>query len=189
LILLENRFQNKDGTATCFLSVDGADCPIMEPWPIEKKWYSEKLNGPGVKYEVGVCIKTGEIVWFKGPFVASKNDATIFIEDLAHRLYKNEGVDVDGGYKGHDALKNKMVSISRAQRKQKSAVRARHETINSRLKQFNVLNFPFRHHKLGSDDMMFKHGILFGAIVVVTHLKMKSGEGTTYDVEYSIGYN
>jgi hypothetical protein len=189
LILLDNRFTDSNQTQTCFMSVDGTDCPVMEPWPFDKKWYSEKLNGPGVKYEVGVCIKTGEIVWFKGPFVASKNDSTIFIEDLANRLCDNEGVEVDAGYKGHNKLKSKMVSISRAQRKQKSAVRSRHEIINSRLKQFSVLNYPFRHLNLGSEDMMFKHGICFGAIAVITHLKMQAGEGTTYDVEYDIGYN
>jgi hypothetical protein len=73
-------------------------------------------------------------------------------------------------------------------RKQKSAVRARHEIINSRLKQFNTLNFPFRHLNLGSEAMMLNHGIFFGAIIVMTHLKMIAGEGNTYDVEYNIGY-
>lgn len=188
-ILLENRFINHDGISTCLMSVDGTDCPVMEPHPFDKKWYSEKLNGPGVKYEVAVCIKTGEITWFKGPFPASASDSTIFKEDLATKLLQYEGVEADAGYRGHPALKNKMTSVSREQRKQKGVVRSRHEIINSRLKQFNVLNFPFRHLKLGSPDMLFKHGICFGAIVVITHLKMRSGEGTTFDVEYNIGYN
>jgi hypothetical protein len=113
----------------------------MDLHPFNKKWYSEKMNGPGVKYEVGVCVQTGMIVWFNGPFVASTNDDTIFMNELAHLLCENEGVEVDAGYKGHDKLKNKMVSISMGHRKQKSAVRARHEIINSRLKQFNTLNF------------------------------------------------
>jgi hypothetical protein len=188
-ILLDNRFINADTNITCFISIDGTDCPVMEPWPFDKKWYSKKMNGPAVKYEVGVCIRTGEIVWFKGPFCASVNDATIFKEDLAHRLCDDEGVETDAGYKGHDAFKSKQTSVSREQRKQKSQVRARHEIINSRLKQFNVLNFPFRHLKLGSNDMLHKHGICFAAIAVITHLKMLVGEGTTYDVEYSIGYH
>jgi hypothetical protein len=58
--------------------------------PFNKKWYSEKMNGPGVKYEVGVCVQTGMIVWFNGPFVASTNDDTIFMNELAHLLCENE---------------------------------------------------------------------------------------------------
>eukprot|EP00957_Ditylum_brightwellii_P080787 6144482-Ditylum_brightwellii.AAC.1 len=27
------------------MSVVGTDCPINEPWPFEKKWYSQKFNG------------------------------------------------------------------------------------------------------------------------------------------------
>jgi hypothetical protein len=176
VILLDDRFKEYNNIATCLFSVDGTDCPVMEPHP-------EKMNGPGVKYEVGMCIKSGMIVWFIGPFVASTNDGTIFMNELAHLLCESEGVEVDAGYKGHGKLKKKMISISREQRKQKSAVRARHESINSRLKQFNVLNFSFRHLNLGSDDMMFKHDICFGAIVVITHLKMIAREGNIYDVE------
>ena len=31
------------------------------------------MNGPGLSYKVGVCIKTTHIVWVNGPFVASTN--------------------------------------------------------------------------------------------------------------------
>jgi hypothetical protein len=46
----------------CFISVDGMDCSVNEPWPFLEEMYSEKFNAPGLKYEVAVCIKTGHTV-------------------------------------------------------------------------------------------------------------------------------
>ena len=43
--------------------------------------FSEKFNGPALKYEVGVCIATGHIVWVNGPFMGAEADVTIFKED------------------------------------------------------------------------------------------------------------
>ena len=43
----------QDGFKLVFvLSVDGTDCPIEEPRPFDKAWFSQKFKGPGVKYEV-----------------------------------------------------------------------------------------------------------------------------------------
>jgi hypothetical protein len=98
VIVLENRFVgidfNNPPSLNCFMSVDCFDCPINEPWPFRKLWYSQKLNGPGVKYEVGVCIATGHIVWFNGPFPAGENDGTIFSETLGPMLCEDEGAEV-----------------------------------------------------------------------------------------------
>jgi len=30
------------------------------------KWYSHKFHGPGVRYELAFCIRTGDIVWAYG---------------------------------------------------------------------------------------------------------------------------
>jgi len=51
VIKLEDRFVGWDGVASCLMSIDGVDCMVNEPWPFDKKWFSEKFNGPGVKYE------------------------------------------------------------------------------------------------------------------------------------------
>jgi hypothetical protein len=122
IIRLDNWFVEWDGESICLISLDGIDYMVMEPWPFAKKWYSKKFNGPGVKYEVGVCIKTGMIVWVNGPFIASTNDATIFGETLADLLAEDEGVKVDAGYKGHDKFKQPITASSRDHRKQKSVV-------------------------------------------------------------------
>ena len=54
----------------CKITVDGTDFRIQEPSPFDPKWYSHKFRGPGLRYEIGVCIKTGWIVWVNGPFPA-----------------------------------------------------------------------------------------------------------------------
>jgi DDE superfamily endonuclease len=186
VINLDNRFDGFDGSTNCLISVDGTHCPVMEPWPFDRKWYSQKFNGPGVKYEVGVCIKTGFIVWVNGPFVASTNDATIFTNGLVHLLTEDEGVEVDAGYKGHPKFKSPSVNISRNQRQQKANVRSRHETINGRLKIYNVLNIAFRHMK-PREEMMEKHKKCFYSVAVITQTKFELGE-TSFDVDYDTAY-
>jgi hypothetical protein len=46
------------------------------------------------------------------------------------------------------------------------------------------------HHHAGKDrDMMLnKHGLCFGAVLVITQLKLASGE-VPYDVEYDVHYS
>ena len=45
------------------VSIDGTDmhCELR----FDKRFYSHKFNKGGVKYEVGICIQTGHIVWIK----------------------------------------------------------------------------------------------------------------------------
>jgi hypothetical protein len=102
VIELDKRLDGVDPNTqlTCLMSVDGTDCPIMDPWPFDPKWYSEKFFGPGLKYDVGVSIFGCDIVWINGPFVASTADSTIFIQKLTNMLADDEGVEVDKGYKG-----------------------------------------------------------------------------------------
>ena len=173
----------------CFISVDGTDCPVFEPWPFSKDMFSHKFNGPGLKYEVAVCLKTGEIVWTSGPFVGSKNDGAIFREGLSRLLHDEEAVEVDNGYGGDNKMKTPRVGIDSKERKTKSIARAQHEAVNGRLKQFNVLTCHFRHTKPNKREMMKKHGLCFDAVAVITQLKLTSGErifedGLEYDVNY-----
>lgn len=56
------------------VTVDGTDMPCEMLF--DKRFYSHKFNGNGVRYEVGVCIATGDIVWISGPFRCGVNDLT-----------------------------------------------------------------------------------------------------------------
>ena len=41
---------------------------INEPFPFEPGYYSHKFHRAGVRYELGVSIQSGDIVWLNGPF-------------------------------------------------------------------------------------------------------------------------
>ena len=191
IISLGNRFDGLDGVAhtNCFMSVDGTDCPVFEPWPFSTKMYSVKMNGPGLKYEVGVCLKTSWIVWINGPFTGAENDATIFKNGLSTKLHEEEAVEADRGYKGDDKLKLPGMAITSKERKMKSNARAQHEAVNGRLKQFNVLTTHFRHMKPNREGMMRKHGMCFNAVAVITQLKFIGGASIWEDgLEYNVHY-
>ena len=192
IIILDDRFEGLDGVAetNCFISVDGTDCPVFEPYPFDRKMLSHKINGPGVKYEVAVCLKTGKIVWINGPFIASVNDGRIFREGLSTLLCRDECVECDKGYLGDDKMRLPHMGFTSKERKMKSNARAQQECINGRLKQFNVLTTHFRHMKPNREGMLKKHGMCFTAVAVITQLKLTVGgesifaKGLEYDVNY-----
>ncbi|CAJ1939791.1 unnamed protein product [Cylindrotheca closterium] len=176
------RFEEWDHQTVCVITVDGVDCAIQEPWPFDEAIFSKKLNGPGYKYEIGICIATGVIVWVNGPFKAGKNDKTIFEEDgLMNALCDNECVEVDMGYQGLDELKNPKMYQTQKAGKQKSKARARHENVNGELKKFAVLDQVFRH------DPLTKHKCCFEAVAVICQMRHDQG-GRRNTVEYGATY-
>ena len=48
--------------------VDGTDFCIQEPVPFPEKWYSHKFKRPGLRYDVGLSVRSGTLVWAHGPF-------------------------------------------------------------------------------------------------------------------------
>ena len=48
--------------------MDGNDFFIQEPTTFSKSWYSHKFRGAGLRYEVGIAIQTGDIVWTNSQF-------------------------------------------------------------------------------------------------------------------------
>jgi hypothetical protein len=65
--IIWEEWYERDNGSQCLVSVDGTDYAIREPSPFNKKWYSHKMNGPGVRYEIAICIQTGVPVWTNGP--------------------------------------------------------------------------------------------------------------------------
>ena len=191
IIKVEYRFNDLDDivTTNCFMSSDCVDCPVFESWPWSKRMFSKKFNGPGVKYDVGVCIKTGHIVWLDGPFVASASESTIFKNGLGQHICEDEKVEVDSGPKGDSRLVQPHVGNDSKERKQKSVVRGRQEGVNGRMKVYSVLTNHFHHMKDGRENMMNAHGLCFKAVAVITQLKISTGEPIFKDeVEYDVSY-
>jgi hypothetical protein len=131
---------------------------------IRKGWYSHKFKGPGLRYEVGVCIQTGDLVWINGPFPCGAwPDIKIFRQDLIGCLTGGEKVEADKGYRGEaHYIKTPRNDVD-------TIVRSRHETVNKRFKQWGCLNKLFRHQPS-------KHQSVFGAVAVLTQLAIENGE-------------
>ena len=148
------------------MTVDGTDCPINEPTPFSRTWFSKKFHGAGLRYEVGVCIQTGDICWINGPFKPGVwNDLAIFRRNLRQRLLPWEKVECDAGYEGDKKCRHKDIINNRLDAMAKEDARSRHENVNSDIKTFGCLGNaePWRH------DIQY-HKYVFGAAAVITQL-------------------
>ena len=132
------------GKIDCLMSIDGADFRIPNHGPDFSSHKYKKKSA--LRYEVGLCILTGDICWINGPFKAGENnDLGIFVKPggLRDVLRSHSEVTIaDNLYKGHKeaSYKNKG---NKKWRKQKGRVLARHESVNSRLKAFGRLDSSF----------------------------------------------
>jgi hypothetical protein len=73
--------------------------PVWETYPFDPDRWSYKLNGPGMHYEIGVCIAAGHIVWLNGPYKPRLwVDISIFCHRMMWALNDGEWIVGDGGY-------------------------------------------------------------------------------------------
>jgi len=136
--------------------------------PFDKKWFSHKFNGPGVRYEVGLCIITGHIVWaFGGVPCGQWPDLRLAREAFVHGLGPGEKALADKGYRDTDFFVFPGAEGGMANRRQKE-IMARHETVNRRLEEFRILGTRFR-------NKLELHPMCFYAVVNITQLAIESG--------------
>lgn len=168
----------------CLVSVDGTDCRTTKQGKSWKSFHSFKFKSSGLRYEIGLSIIGGDIVWVAGPYPPGDwVDIEIFRHTLKGELDKNERVEADDGYKGEDPEFIKtpceiMHDQGEEAKALRSRVRSRHETVNKRFKQFKCLSEAFRH------DILF-HCKCFRAVVVLTQLSINHGK-PLFPIE---GYN
>ena len=169
-IVWENRFKSDVGN-DCLMTVDGTDFRIPEHG---KVFYSHKFKKSGLRYEVGLCIATGDIVWLNGPYECGRwPDISIFRDSLLSHLAPAERIEADDhGYFGEHPLHvkcpagfaNPESTLFMQQR-----ARNRQETVNKRFKDWGLLKQVYRHEIAG-------HGVAFRAIAVITQLAINGGE-------------
>jgi DDE superfamily endonuclease len=166
----------------CTMTVDGTDFRIQQQGERIKgnPFGSHKYKGKSaLRYELGVDILAGNLVWIQGPYPAGKyTDIEIFNKVLRHFLEPGERVEADEGYRGHeDKIKCPSNPANPPENLvMQGRVRARHETLNGRLKNWGILSQVFRH------DISL-HGPVFRACAVITQLAIKNGE-PLFTVEY-----
>lgn len=159
----------KQNGSRCLLSVDGTDFRINEPTPFSSEWCSHKFKCAALRYEVSLVIQTGEIASINGPFAAGKyQDLTIFRSWLKKHLLPGERVEADAVYRDERCHCPFDFCFNEEQYRAKFTVRARHETVNKRFKQFGILNQRFRHPKE-------KHGEVLMSIAVITQISIRNG--------------
>ena len=158
------------------LSVDGVHCRIHEPRTQPSSgWYSKKFNKAGLVYELGVAIYHNKIVWVNGPFPAGQNDMKVFRKEDGLMAKIPEGCMAigDEGYRGEPQKVSTRNKYNPEELKLfKSRVRARHETVNSRLKAFGILNQVFR---TKGTERMAKHKSAFEACCVLVQYELDNG--------------
>lgn len=157
------------------MTVDGTDFRIREPQPFDPKWYSHKYHKAGLRYEVGICIRTGWICWINGPYAAgSWSDQRIALDELVYVLLRDEKVVADGTYGGRWFVTPDNGRRGQPIERLRAIARARHEATNKYFKDFGAMKEIWRHP-------WRKHGIAFGAIANIVQIRIEK-EGPPFTV-------
>ena len=97
-IVWSNRLK-KDRGNDCLITCDGTDFQMPQLGPTFSSHKFKERSG--LRYEVALCILTGDIVWIHGPFpCGSYPDISIFHDSLLSHLAPYEQVEADDGYIG-----------------------------------------------------------------------------------------
>ena len=99
-IKFKYRFKGRSKRENNYVTLDGTtDFSTYDEKPFDKNWYSFKLNRAGIRYEVGICIQTGNIVWYFGGYKAGKfNDLQLARQEFTSMLLPGEKAIADKGY-------------------------------------------------------------------------------------------
>lgn len=164
------------------VTVDCTDFPILETYPFDPDLWSFKLNGPGYRYEIGVCIATGLIVWLNGPYKPRRwVDITIFRHRMMWALREGEYIVGDGGYRdGFQFVITKRAGPQWLQDMTALAT-ARHETINSRMKIWAIVRNAYRFGQ-GSEERLKRHEQTINGIANVVNIWLR--ESPAFQVDY-----
>ncbi len=164
-ICWERRFDEAVDGQTCFCSLDGVDFPIEEPTPFSPKWFSHKFRGPGIRYEIGLNIRNGGMVWTHGGYPCGQYpDLTLAREAYTSSVNPGELTVADNGY--NDAIY--FIQKTARNFQNHGTIMARHETVNKRIKQFKILKHRYRHG-------LEKHPSVFHAVANLTQLMIENG--------------
>jgi hypothetical protein len=159
-----------------FNSLDGTDfrCTEKEGFPQNKRWYSHKFKGPGLRYEIALCIKTGDIVWaYGGVRCGEYNDLELARLCYTHMVDPHEKTIADSGYMDATFFVNapprNLYNPDIYHHYVMKKIMARHESVNGRLKHYAVLREVFRRP-------IEEHPKIFKACLNLVQLAIENGE-------------
>ena len=83
-------------------SIDGTAFPINEPTPFSQHWWSHKCNGPAIRYEIGLSLRTSDIVWGHGGVQPGLfNDLVLARSCVVDMFDEGESIVADAIYNDH----------------------------------------------------------------------------------------
>jgi hypothetical protein len=134
--------------------VDATECPIQRPCSkIQEVFYSGKKKKHTMKYEIGISIQTGLIVWLGGGVSGAVHDMTIAKDGLLQQ-YPDKLFISDKGYFGNEQFITPFKSPStEAEQLWNSILRSLRVSVEhtyGRIKIFHCLNTPWRHNILSN---------------------------------------
>lgn len=156
-------------TETCFCSLKSLDFKIAERQQSSRKWYSKKLHGPGLRYEIGLNIRAGCIVWANGGYPCGEyTDMKLALESFVPSLKNGERAMADKEYRNEKYF----ILPNDGNRTEHKLIMSRHDKINQRLRHFQILKKTFRHDRE-------KHPMVFQSVVNLIELLIEQGEYLT----------
>lgn len=164
-------------------SVDGVHFRIWEPRKFPStKWYSPKYKKAALTYEIALAVHHNKIVWVNGPFPAGENDKKVFDKPggLKSKLKDHQLVIGDQGYTGDPDNVATRNSLDEKEVKDfKERAKARQETINHRLKNFDILSREFR---TKGHLRVPRHKSVLEACLVIIQYELDNGSRTLFKV-------
>lgn len=133
-----------------------------------RKWNSHKSNRAALRYEVGICISNGDVIWIHGPFAAGRNrDLSIFRAKMKDYSDVGERVISDGGCNDPSCILKG--ELDRRYLEQHQLIRAKHERVNRRFKEFKCISAKFLHN-------LEKHSSCFFALANIVPILFEDGQ-------------
>ena len=155
-------------------SVDGTDFRtrelLTEFGEFDKGRFTPKFHGPGLRYEIAISIKQCHIVHINGPFKCGNHPDIQIARSLLHKkLAPGEFYIADSGYQDVHGPAVCICDLkSRSEKRKAMILRAKHETINRRYKEWKILGDIYRHSE-------HTHGAVFRALTAVIECDIEKG--------------
>ncbi len=148
---------------------------IFEPTPFSAELYGHKFMFAGLRYEVGVSIERGNLMWVNGAIPCGIfQDLVIFRHGVKKFLSENKKIVANKGYPDERCLKSDEAPTEHENLH--GEIRAGNESASRRFKQFSALTSTFRH----SLDL---HGYVFHAIANLSHVSIELRE-SLFEIEF-----
>lgn len=118
-----------------------------------------------MRYEIGLNIRTGDIVWAFGGYPAGAyTDLKLARESFVLSVNRGEKALADRIYKDDTFF----ILPNNTNRDLHNRIMSRHETVNMRMKQFAILANTFRND-------LSKHPIVFHSVANLVQLMIENG--------------